>query len=149
VHWFEEPVSSDDLPGLRRVRSAAAADVTAGEYGYDLAYFTRMVDAEAVDCVQIDVTRCGGVTEWTRIAALAAAHNLEVSAHCAPNVSAHAAVATPNIRHLEWFADHDRIESAFLDGTLDPAGGTVTPSMSTPGHGMTLRTGTAEKYRVR
>ena len=123
VRWFEEPVSSDDLAGLRRVRSASAADVAAGEYGYDLVYFVRMIEAEAVDCVQVDLTRCGGFTEWSRIAALAAAHNLEVSAHCAPNISAHAALATPNFRHLEWFVDHHRIESAFFDGVLDPVGG--------------------------
>lgn len=91
VTWFEEPVSSDDLDGLRQVRGSVLADVAAGEYGYDLAYFTRMIGVGAVDCVQVDVTRCGGYTEWRRIAALAAAHNLEVSAHCAPNLSAHVA----------------------------------------------------------
>jgi L-alanine-DL-glutamate epimerase-like enolase superfamily enzyme len=149
VRCFEEPVSSDDLAGLRQVRSASPADVAAGEYGYDLAYFARMVAAEAVDCVQVDLTRCGGFTEWIRIAGLAAAHNLDVSAHCAPNISAHAAVATPNFRHLEWFVDHDRIESAFFDGVLDPAGGTVQPSMSDTGHGMRMREEEADRYRVR
>lgn len=149
VTWFEEPVSSDDLDGLRRVRSESAADVTAGEYGYDLPYFATMIEAEAVDCLQIDVTRCGGYTEWARVAAVAAAHNIEVSAHCAPNLSAHAAAATQNFRHLEWFADHDRIESAFFDGALDPAGGRVQPEMSVLGHGMRLRHDEADRYRVR
>lgn len=97
----------------------------------------------AVDCLQIDVTRCGGYTEWRRATALAAAANRDVSVHCAPNVSAHAAVATPNFRHIEWFADHDRIETLFFDGSLDPAGGTVTPEMSAPGHGLSLRSDAA------
>jgi L-alanine-DL-glutamate epimerase-like enolase superfamily enzyme len=149
VRWFEEPVSSDDLAGLSRVRSASAADVAAGEYGYDLVYFARMVEAQAVDCLQVDVTRCGGITEWLRVAALAAARNLEVSAHCAPNISAHAALATPNFRHVEWFVDHHRIESEFFDGVLDPAGGTVRPSMADTGHGMRLRPDAASRYRVR
>lgn len=139
VTWFEEPVSSDDLAGLRAVRHSVNADVTAGEYGYDLAYFTKMIEAEAVDCVQVDLTRCGGFTEWLRIAALAAAHNLDVSAHCAQNLSAHAALATPNIRHIEWFADHDRIEPRLFDGALDPTGGLVRPPLSVVGHGMTLK----------
>jgi L-alanine-DL-glutamate epimerase-like enolase superfamily enzyme len=142
-------VSSDDLAGLSRVRSASAADVAAGEYGYDLVYFARMVEAQAVDCLQVDVTRCGGITEWLRVAALAAARNLEVSAHCAPNISAHAALATPNFRHVEWFVDHHRIESVFFDGVLDPAGGTVRPSMADTGHGMRLRPDAASRYRVR
>lgn len=83
VRWFEEPVSSDDLAGLRRVRETSTADVTAGEYGYHLPHFAAMLDAEAVDCLQIDITRCGGIGEWHRAAALAAARNLDVSGHCA------------------------------------------------------------------
>lgn len=148
VTWFEEPVSSDDLTGLRQVRAAVDADVTAGEYGYDLPYFAQMINAGAVDCVQIDVTRCGGYTEWPRIAAVAAAHNLQISAHCAPNLSAHIAVATPNFRHIEWFADHDRIESTYFDGVLDPSGGTVSPAAKA-GHGLRFLRDAAEAYRIR
>src|SRR6202035_4293652 len=110
VTWFEEPVSSDDLDGLREVRDQVTPDVTAGEYGYDLVYFARMVDAGPVDCLQIDVTRCGGITEWLRAAAVAAARGLQVSGHCAPNLHAHVAAAAQNFRHLEDFHDHVRIE---------------------------------------
>ncbi len=102
VRWFEEPVSSDDLAGLALLRGATTVDIAAGEYGYDLPYFARMVGAGAVDCLQIDVTRCGGYAEWRRAAAVAAAANLQVSAHCAPNLSAHAAAATANFRHIAW-----------------------------------------------
>jgi len=84
VTWFEEPVSSDDLDGLREVRDQVTPDVTAGEYGLRPVYFARMVDAQAVDCLQADVTRCGGITEWQRAAAVAAARGLQVSGHCAP-----------------------------------------------------------------
>ncbi|WP_341770829.1 enolase C-terminal domain-like protein [Amycolatopsis arida] len=148
VTWFEEPVSSDDLAGLRQVRAAVDADVTAGEYGYDLPYFARMIGADAVDCVQVDAVRCGGYTEWFRIAAVAAAHNLDVSAHTAPNVSVHAAVGTPNFRHVEWFADHERVEPMLFDGGLDPVGGRAAPDLSAPGHGMTLKEADAERHRV-
>lgn len=148
VRWFEEPVTSDDLDGLRQVRDAVRADVTAGEYGYDLTYFARMCAAGAVDCVQADVTRCGGITEWLRVAAVAAAHHLEISGHCAPHMHAHVAAAVPNMRHLEWFHDHVRIEGLFFDGTLDPCGGTVTPDPAAPGHGLTLRSDVARRYRV-
>jgi L-alanine-DL-glutamate epimerase-like enolase superfamily enzyme len=96
VRWFEEPVSSDDRAGLAELRGMTTVDIAAGEYGYDLAYFARMIGAHAVDCLQVDVTRCGGYTEWRRIAAA----NRDVSAHCAPNAAAHVAAATPNMRHL-------------------------------------------------
>jgi L-alanine-DL-glutamate epimerase-like enolase superfamily enzyme len=148
VSWFEEPVSSDDLDGLREVRDQVDPDVTAGEYGYDLPYFARMVDAQAVDCLQVDVTRCGGITEWLRAAAVAAARGLQVSGHCAPSLHAHVAAAVPNLRHLEYFHDHVRIESMLFDGTLDPSGGVLRPDPSRPGHGLSLKETVAAPYRT-
>jgi L-alanine-DL-glutamate epimerase-like enolase superfamily enzyme len=147
IVWFEEPVSSDDLDGLREVRDQCEADVTAGEYGYDLAYFARMVAAGAVDCLQVDVTRCGGYTQWLRAAAVAGACNLQVSGHCAPNLHAHVAVAVPNLRHLEYFHDHHRIEHMIFDGALSPNGGSLVPGEA-PGHGLALKGADAERYRV-
>ncbi|TQJ61395.1 L-alanine-DL-glutamate epimerase-like enolase superfamily enzyme [Arthrobacter sp. SLBN-83] len=148
VTWFEEPVSSDHLAGLRVVRDAVDADVAAGEYGTGLPYFQRLCAADAIDCLQADVSRCGGITEWLRIAAVAAAHGLQISGHCAPHLSTAVAAATPNFRHLEWFHDHVRIENLFFDGTLDPEGGSLQPG-DRPGNGLTLRTVEADKYRVR
>jgi L-alanine-DL-glutamate epimerase-like enolase superfamily enzyme len=147
VHWFEEPVSSDDLDGLRAVSEAVTADVTAGEYGYDLTYFRRMCQAGAVDCLQADASRCGGITEWLRVAAVAASHGLEISAHCAPNLHLHVGATTPNLRHLEWFHDHVRIELMAFDGTTQPLGGLLHPDPDAPGHGLTLRASDVEKYR--
>jgi len=149
VHWFEEPVSSDDLDGLREVRDAVDADVAAGEYGSDVTYFRRMCQAQAVDCLQADATRCGGITEWMRAAAVAASFGFQVSAHCAPHIHAHVAAAVMNLRHIEWFHDHVRIEDMFFDGTLDPQGGVITPDPYAPGNGLTLRGPDAEPYRVR
>ncbi|WP_420310401.1 enolase C-terminal domain-like protein [Streptomyces sp. YS-B37] len=149
VTWFEEPVSSDDLAGLAQIRAAVGAEVTAGEYGYTLAYFGHMLGAGAVDCLQADATRCGGITVWLRAAALAEAAGVELSGHCAPHVHAHAAAAIPNLRHLEWFHDHVRIEALFFDGTFDPQGGSIRPGADgAPGHGLTLRAERAEKYRT-
>src|SRR3954469_9360872 len=127
VCWFEEPVSADDLTGLRQVRETVDAEVAAGEYGYGLGYFQRMCAAQAVDCLQADASRCGGITEWQRVAAVAAAHHLQISGHCAPHLHVHVAAAVPNLRHLEWFHDHVRIEEMFFDGTLDPTGGELHP----------------------
>ena len=149
LRWFEEPVSSDDLAGLRYVRDRVAPDVAAGEYGFDLVYFERMCRAGAVDCLQVDVTRCGGITELLRVAAVAAGHGLQLSGHCAPQLHAPVLAAVPNLRHLEWFADHVRIESMFFDGTLDPAGGLLRPAAGRPGNGLELRAADAEPYRVR
>ncbi len=147
VTWFEEPVSSDDLLGLRDVREHVTADVTAGEYGYDLTYFERMCAAGAVDCLQIDVTRCGGITEWMRVSAVAAAHHLDVSGHCAPALHTALGAVTANFRHLEYFHDHVRIESMFFDGLPELVDGSLVPSPS-PGNGLTLRRPDVHRYQV-
>lgn len=146
IRWLEEPVSSDDLAGLRTVRDAVSCEVAAGEYGYDLPYFARLIDA--VDCPQADVTRVGGITEFLRVAGLARAHSRDLSAHCAPHLHVAAMAAIPNARHIEWFHDHVRIESMLFDGTLDPAGGAVRPRDDVAGLGLEFRRPDAERYRV-
>ncbi|MFI6073992.1 enolase C-terminal domain-like protein [Actinoplanes sp. NPDC051343] len=145
VRWFEEPVSSDDLAGLGVVRDAVRPDVAAGEYGYDLVYFERM--APYVDCLQVDVTRCGGITEFQRAAAVAAAHGLEVSGHCAPHQHLAVAAATANLRHLEWFHDHARIEAMLFEGAAHPIGGTA-PVGGGAGNGLSFRGTDAAQWRV-
>ncbi|BCT74909.1 mandelate racemase [Sinomonas cyclohexanicum] len=148
VRWFEEPVSSEDLAGLRFVRERVAPDVAAGEYLTRLAEAERMCAEGAVDCLQADVTRCGGITRWLRVAAVAAAHGVGFSGHCAPAISAAPAAAAVGLRHLEWFHDHVRLEGMLFDGTLDPAGGTIAPDADAPGNGLTLRAADAERFRV-
>jgi len=147
VTWFEEPVSSENLAGLAAVRRQVLPDVAAGEYSWSLADSARLIDAGAVDCLQLDATRCGGITGFLRGAALAAGQSMEISAHCAPNLHAHAGAATPNLRHVEYFHDHQRIEQLLFDGTLDPLGGVLSPDPSQPGLGLELRITDAEKYR--
>ncbi len=148
VSWFEEPVSSDDLEGLRLVRSMTVMDVAAGEYGSDLAYFERMCGAGAVDVVQADVSRCAGITEWLRIAAVAAARGLDMSGHCAQSIHVHPACAVPNLRHLEYFVDHARVDRLLFDGVLDPVAGRLRPDPSRPGLGLTKRGADAERFRT-
>jgi L-alanine-DL-glutamate epimerase-like enolase superfamily enzyme len=147
VSWLEEPVSSDDHEGLRHVRDHTSLDVAAGEYGDSLAYYSHLLSAHPVDCVQVDVTRCGGYTEWLRIAALAAAQGLEVSGHCAPSLTVPVALATPGLRHLEWFEDHEQIESRYLEGWRSPQEGRVGPSAD-PGHGYAVREQDLRDLRV-
>ncbi|MCE0764522.1 mandelate racemase [Pseudonocardia kujensis] len=151
VRWLEEPVSSDDLEGLRLVRDRGPGgmDVAAGEYGYDLPYFHHMLTAGAVDCLQADVTRCGGPSALLRVAALCDARSLDLSLHCAPQVSAHVGTAVWHLRHLEYFHDHERIERLAFDGVLEPGdGGVLRPDRSRPGHGLEVRERDLEGYRA-
>jgi L-alanine-DL-glutamate epimerase-like enolase superfamily enzyme len=150
VGWFEEPVTSDDVAGLREVRRAAPGgiEIAAGEYGWAPWLLRPLLHAGAVDCLQVDVTRCLGYTGALEAAALAAAHHVDVSLHCAPQVSAHAGAAMARMRHLEYFHDHVRIESMLFDGVLQPDAGALRPDRARPGLGLELRDAAAERFRV-
>jgi L-alanine-DL-glutamate epimerase-like enolase superfamily enzyme len=150
VTWFEEPVPSDDLAGLRLLRDRAPAgmDITAGEYGYDAVYFRRMLEAGAVDVLQADATRCAGVTGFLLAARLAEAYMLPLSAHCAPSLHAHLCCSVHPARHLEYFHDHVRIEHLLFDGALEPVNGELQPDLSRPGLGLELKKPDAKSLAI-
>jgi L-alanine-DL-glutamate epimerase-like enolase superfamily enzyme len=139
VTWFEEPVSSADFAGLRYVREHAPLEVAAGEYGFVPADFRNLLEAQAVDCLQVDVTRCGGYTGFLNAAGLAEQYGLQVSAHCGPQASAHVCCAVPHFRHIEYFHDHVRVERELFDGVLEPRDGALRPDRSRAGHGLELK----------
>ena len=148
VTWFEEPVSSDDLEGLRHVRQRAAAgmDITAGEYGFEPEYFRRMLDAQSVDVLQIDATRCQGITGFLQSATLADVQHIPISAHTAPAMHAHVCCAVPGARHVEYFHDHVRVEEMLFDGVLRPHNGMLFPDRSRPGNGLEFKRSDAARY---
>jgi len=150
VRWFEEPISSDDLDGLHllRARAPSGMDIAAGEYGYDPIYFRRMLEAESVDVLQADATRCGGVTGFMHAGTLCLARCLPFSAHTAPSIHVHLGCAAERLRHLEYFHDHVRIERMCFEGVLDPIRGRLRPDPERPGLGLRLRRDEIRKYAV-
>ncbi|WP_119459422.1 enolase C-terminal domain-like protein [Rhodospirillaceae bacterium SYSU D60014] len=148
VSWFEEPVSSDDLDGLRLLRDRAPAgmDIAAGEYGYELGYFLRILAAGGVDVLQADATRCCGITGFLRTGVLTQAFGLPLSAHTAPSLHLHPCCVLPTVRHIEYFYDHARIEGMFFDGAPIPEAGVLRLDLSRPGLGLELREAEAARY---
>jgi L-alanine-DL-glutamate epimerase-like enolase superfamily enzyme len=150
VSWLEEPVSSNDLDGLRLLRDRAPAgiDITAGEYGYEPGYFRRMLEAGAVDVLQADVTRCCGITGLQDVGALCTAHEVPFSAHCAPQIHAHAGCAIGRLVHCEYFHTHARAEAMLFDGVLEPQDGRLVPDAARPGLGIELKRVDADRFRL-
>jgi L-alanine-DL-glutamate epimerase-like enolase superfamily enzyme len=150
VTWFEEPVTSDDLDGLRMMRDRAPPGmaISAGEYGYDLPYFRRMLQAQAVDILQADATRCGGITGFLGAAALCEAFAIPLSSHCAPSLHLPLCCAAQQALHLEYFHDHVRIEHMLFDGAAVPVDGQLGPDMSRPGLGLEFKEQDAQCYKI-
>lgn len=150
VSWFEEPVSSDHLADLHLIRGRAPVgmDIAAGEYGYDSFYFRRMLEAGAVDVLQLDATRCKGFTGFLEGASVAASFGIPLSAHCAPSLHMHVACAVPQFRNIEYFHDHARIEQMLFDGFVPAKHGYLEPDRSAPGLGLTFKHKDAKRYAV-
>jgi L-rhamnonate dehydratase len=149
VGWLEEPVSSDDLDGLRRLRGATGAmSIAAGEYCWSPLDAQRLLDGRAVDVLQLDVTRCSGITGTLQADVLAGAHHVATSLHCAPAIAAHVGCAMPAALHLEDFHDHQRIEAMLFDHVPAREGHELLPDPARPGHGLRLREDEAARFEV-
>jgi L-alanine-DL-glutamate epimerase-like enolase superfamily enzyme len=150
ISWFEEPVTSDNLEGLRFIREHVQPEVNiaAGEYGYHLPYFYHMLKANAVDVLQADATRCGGITNFLKAASLAEAQQIPFSSHCAPALHLHAALSVNNFYIAEYFYDHARIESMLFDGVMQSKNGCIYPDVTRTGMGLEFKYGNAEKYKI-
>jgi len=148
VTWFEEPVVSDDLVGLRwlRTRVPAGMSIAAGEYGYTPEYFRRMLQANAVDVLQADATRCLGITGFLHAGALCRAFGRPLSAHCAPALHAHVCCAAQDVVHVEYFHDHARIEAMFFDNLPRLVDGALQPDLTLAGHGLIFKERDAREY---
>ena len=147
VGWFEEPVHHRDLAGLRLLRESAppGIEISSGEYGFNLDYFHRLLDAGAVDVLQADATRCSP-TVFREAAVLCQAKLLPLSSHTAPALHCHLCCALPPARHLEYFHDHVRIEQLFFDGLPEIKGGEMFPDLDRPGTGLVFKEREAEKF---
>lgn len=150
VEWYEEPVTSDDLEGLRFVRENAPSSmkITAGEYGFTSSYFNRMLSSGSVDVLQADATRCGGITGLLKAHEICEAYHIPFSAHCAPSLHVHPGVSLHNMQHIEYFRDHVRIEEKLFDGFVRASEGKMEPDLSAPGFGINFKHQDAEKYLI-
>ncbi len=150
VTWFEEPVPSSDFIGLQfiRKRMPPTIKVAAGEYGYTLPYYERMLDAGAVDVLQADATRCGGISGFLKAADMAFIYQNLFSSHCAPAIHLHAALTVDSFYSAEYFYDHYRIEELLFEGVQKPKDGLLYPDLERPGCGLELKKADAAEYKI-
>jgi L-alanine-DL-glutamate epimerase-like enolase superfamily enzyme len=101
VYWLEEPTIPDDIDGHARIVRDGGLPVATGENLHTLYEFANMIRAGGVTFPEPDVTNCGGVTVFMKVAKLAEAHNLPVTSHGAHDITVHLLAAAPNRSYLE------------------------------------------------
>ncbi|MFL6448673.1 MAG: enolase C-terminal domain-like protein [Bryobacteraceae bacterium] len=150
VTWFEEPVTSDDRIGLHMLVEHAPPNIriAAGEYIYVLDDARLLVEATAVDVLQVDVTRCGGITNFLKVSDLAEICHVPLSAHTSPSVHASLCCSSIPAMNVEYFLDHQRIEAMLFDGAVRAERGYLRPDASRPGIGLELKRKDAERFVV-
>jgi len=149
IRWLEEPLSPRDLRGLFFLREhmPVGVEIAEGEYGYELDDFRRLLEADAADVVMPDATRCGGITGMLKVAALCEACHKPMSCHCAPALHATVGAVLPDVRHIEYFHDHVRIENMLFDGLPRLRNGELEIDRHQPGMGWRFHWDEAERYR--
>jgi D-arabinonate dehydratase len=101
--WIEEPLSADNIDGLSRIRNMTSIPIATGESLYTRFAFRTLVEAKAVDIMQPDVTRVGGITEWIRIAHYASAYDIKLAPHGVQEIHTGLLGATSNTLSVEFF----------------------------------------------
>ncbi len=150
VSWYEEPVYHQDFDGLALIRNMAppSMEIASGEYGYGLYHFARMLDAQTLDVLQADATRCGGFSGLLAVDGLCQSKMIPLSTHCAPYLHLHVGASLKTLRHMEYFYDHVRIEKMFFDGIPEQVNGALSPDLQRPGIGLEFRHADAAPYAV-
>ncbi len=105
IDWVEEPVFPDDIDASAAIARAVGVPIATGEIEATRWGFQALIRAEAASILQPDAAVCGGITEWRRIAALAAASNIPVAPHWFADLHVHLVAATPNATWVEYFTD--------------------------------------------
>ncbi len=142
--WLEEPVLADNIAQCAEVARSVPMPVATGENEYTRYGFRDLIEARAASFLQPDVQRAGGIGEVLRIAHLAAAYDLPIAPHLAPELSVHVLAAIPNGWMAEWVNFYD--QDVFAEPPEIVDGHLQVPDR--PGHGMALEPAAVERYRV-
>jgi L-rhamnonate dehydratase len=153
LRWLEEPVIPDDIHGYAELRSRAQIPIAGGEHEFTLSGFRDLMEAGAVDYVQFDTNRVGGITQARKIAALAEAHSIPVIPHAGQMHNYHVVMASFNSPMAEYFPVVDvevgnELFWYIFDGEPRAQHGFVDLHDNVPGLGLTINEKALEGFDV-
>jgi len=148
IYWLEEPILADEIDNLARLAKETSIPIAVGENHYTKWEFKELMERGAAEIVQADIGKCGGVTEFIKIAAMADAYGLPVCPHHTEFVDAPLVAAIPNGLFHEYICEFfNPMAQVFVDH-IEPENGEVSP-LNKPGFGIEIDEGAIEKLKVR
>lgn len=144
LFWFEEPLPAEDILGHAKVKAHTSIPIALGESLFTRQQFKDYIASDGVSIVQADCCRCGGITEWLKIAHLADCYNMQVSPHFVMELHLPLVAAVPNGLFVEYIPSFD----AVLEKPLELDDGYFRPRQE-PGLGIRWSTDKLDRYRIK
>ena len=143
--WLEEPMVPDDEAGYARLAALSFTPIATGENFHTIYEFERIIRVGGATFPEPDVSNCGGITPWMKVATLAEANNLRVTSHGVHDIHVHLLAAIPNKSYMEWHGFG--LEQYFANEplSLDEQGRATAPDR--PGHGVAFDWAKLERYK--
>jgi L-alanine-DL-glutamate epimerase-like enolase superfamily enzyme len=153
LRWLEEPVIPDDARGYAALKAMGRVPIAGGEHAFTIYEFRDLLDIQALDYIQFDTNRVGGITQARKIAALAEAHGVPVIPHAGQMHNYHVVMASLNSPMAEYFPRVDveignELFWYIFDGEPEATNGTIDLRDDRPGLGLTINEQALEKFDV-
>jgi L-rhamnonate dehydratase len=153
LRWLEEPVIPDDMHGYAALKAMKVMPIAGGEHAYTVHEFRDLLDAKALDYIQFDTNRVGGISQARKIAALAEAHSVPVVPHAGQMHNFHIVMAGFNSPIAEYFPPVDvevgnELFYYVFDGEPVPVDGSIDLRDDRPGLGLTIKEDALSKFAI-
>jgi L-alanine-DL-glutamate epimerase-like enolase superfamily enzyme len=153
LRWLEEPVIPDDIHGYAELKAMGRVPIAGGEHEFTLYGFRELLEAKAVDYIQFDTNRVGGITQARKIAALAEAYSVPVIPHAGQMHNFHVVMASFNSPMAEFFpvVDVEVGNELFwyvFKGEPAPVDGSIDLDENVPGLGLTIDEESLKRFEV-
>jgi L-rhamnonate dehydratase len=153
LRWLEEPVIPDDVHGYAELKSYGRVPIAGGEHEFTAYGFRDLLEARALDYIQFDTNRVGGLTQARKIAALAEAYSVPVIPHAGQMHNYHVVIASLNSPMAEFFPVVDvevgnELFWYIFNGEPKAKDGFIDLDESVPGLGLTINEAALEKFEV-
>ncbi|HXT76405.1 MAG TPA: L-rhamnonate dehydratase [Candidatus Eisenbacteria bacterium] len=153
LRWLEEPIIPDDIHGYAELRSYGRVPIAGGEHEFTLYGFRELLEARAVDYIQFDTNRVGGISQARKIAALAEAHSIPVIPHAGQMHNFHVVMASLNSPMAEYFPIVDvevgnELFWYIFSGEPKAKDGNIDLDENVPGLGLTINEAALKQFDV-